>query len=128
MHNSPIHYMNFISQIFETNGSLKCRNALKHKGNLNRHFYFKWLQIITSTPETWSKFLKKTNSNANNFLIHERNLIRGSRVLIVYNLASKEMYHVFIFKFVNYPRPIFVLRSNSKITFLTGNKLTQCYV
>lgn len=128
MHNSPIHYMNFISQIFETNGSLKCRNALKHKGNLNRHFYFKWLQIITSTPETWSKFLKKTNSNANNFLIHDHNLIRGSHVLVVENLASKEMYQVFIFKVVHYPRPIFVSRSYSKITFLAGNKLTQRYV
>lgn len=50
----------------------------------------------------------KTNSNANNFLIHDHNLIRGSRVLAVENLASKEIYQVSIFKVVNYRRPIFV--------------------
>ena len=54
------------------------------------------------------QMIMKTNSNANNFFIHDHNLIRGSRVFAVENLASKEINQVFIFKVVNYRRPIFV--------------------
>ena len=43
--------LNFVSQLFNTNGSIKTWYFLKQEYHLNNNNYFQWLQLINSIPE-----------------------------------------------------------------------------
>ena len=51
--------LNFVSQLFDTNGTVKSWYLLKQEYHLNNNSYFQWLQLINSIPEKWSLPLNK---------------------------------------------------------------------
>ena len=88
--------MNFVSQLFNTNGSIKTWYLLKQEFHLKNNSYFQWLQLINSIPEKWKLTIKQSSSDAKNLIIHGHHLIKGSTILILEKLTSKELYKVLI--------------------------------
>ena len=88
--------LNFASQLFDTNGSIKAWHFLKQQYHLNNSSYFQWLQLINSIPEKWKLIIKQSSSNAKNLIIHGNHLIKGSRILILEKLTSTELYQILI--------------------------------
>ena len=56
--------LNFLSQLFDTNGSIKVWHLLKQEYHLNNISYFQWLQLINSNPEKWKLTIKQNSSDA----------------------------------------------------------------
>ena len=52
--------------------------------------------MINSIPEKWKLTIKQSSSDAKNFIIHGHHLIKGSRILILEKLTSKELYEILI--------------------------------
>ena len=50
--------------------------------------------MINSILEKWK--LKQSSSDAENLIIHDDHLIKGSRILILKKLTSKELYQILI--------------------------------
>ena len=71
-------------------------HLLKQQYHLNNNNYFQWLQLINSVPEKWKLTIKQSSSNAKNLIIHGLHLIKGSRILILEKLTSKELYQILI--------------------------------
>ena len=88
--------MNFVSQLFDINGSIEAWHLLKQEYRLNNNGHFQWLQLINSIPDKWILTNKQSSSDAKNLIIHGHYLIKGSRILILEKLTSKELYQVLI--------------------------------
>ena len=88
--------LNFVSQIFNTNDLIKAWHLLKQEYHLNNNSYFQWLQLINSIPEKWQLTIKQSSSDAKNLIIHGHHLIKGSRIIILEKLTSKELYQILI--------------------------------
>ena len=48
---------------------------------LQESFYFQWLHLIDSISEKWKFIIKENYENTTNFIIHEHQLIKGSRTI-----------------------------------------------
>ena len=72
--------INYVSQLFSKNGSIKKWHEFKKEYNLHESSYFKWLQLVDSIPERWKYVIKENYENATNLIIHDHHLIKGSRV------------------------------------------------
>ena len=88
--------MNFVSQLFDTNGSIKAWHLLKQEYHLNNNNCFQWLQLINSIPEKWKLTIKQSSNDAKNLFIQGHHLVKGSRILILEKLTSKELYQILI--------------------------------
>ena len=62
--------LNFVSQLFNTNGSIKAWHLLKQEYHLNNNSYFQWLQLINSIPEKRKLTIKQSSSDAKDLIIH----------------------------------------------------------
>ena len=51
---------------------------------------------MNSIPEKWKLTIKQSSSGAKNLIIHGHHLIKGSRILILEKLTSKELYQILI--------------------------------
>ena len=69
-------------------------HRLKQEYHLNNNSYFQWLQLINSILEKWKLTINQISSDAKNLIIHGQHLIKGSRILILENLASEEIYQI----------------------------------
>ena len=110
--------INYVSQLFSDNGSIKKWHEFKREYNLHESSYFKWLQLVDSIPERWKFVIKENYENATNLIIHDHHLIKGSRVLTLDKLKSSETYSILILKVQNKP--------SSNIYF--GNLFNDCNV
>ena len=88
--------MDFASQLFDTNGSIKSWHLLKQEYHLNKNSYFQWPQLIKLTPEKWKLTIKQSSSDTKNLIAHGHHLIKGSRILILEKLTSKELHQILI--------------------------------
>ena len=88
--------------IFCAKGCVKCWQSLREEYSLRIHSYFQWLQMISSIPENW-QLIKHGSWDANNLLIHNHHLIRGSSILTTEILAFREIDEFIIFQIVNKP-------------------------
>ena len=88
--------MCFVSQFFDKNGTMKAWHLLKQEYHLNNSSYFQWLQLINSVPEKWKLTIKQSTSDAKNLSIYGHHLIKGTRILILEKLKSKELYQILI--------------------------------
>ena len=57
--------------------------------------------MINSIPEKWKLTIERNSSDAKNLIIHGHHLIKGSRILILEKLASKELYQILILSRTN---------------------------
>ena len=105
--------INYVSQLFSDNGSIKQWHEFKRERNLHESFYFQWLQLIDSIPQRWKIIIKENYENAINLIIHDHHL--GSRSISLDKLTSTEIYSILISRAQNKPSLIFT----SKIYFMT---------
>ena len=56
--------LNFVSRLFNTNGSIKAWHFLKQEYPLNNNSYFQWLQLINSISVKWKLTVKQSSSDA----------------------------------------------------------------
>ena len=69
--------------------------------HLSNNSYFQWLQLINSIPEKWKLTIKQSKSDVKNLIIHGHHLIKGSRILILEKLTSKDLYQILISSLTN---------------------------
>ena len=93
--------INYVSQLFNNNGSIKKWHKFKREYNLHQNSYFQWVQLIDSIPEKWKFIIKKNNEVAANLITHDHHLIKGSRVITLDKLTSTEIYSILILKVHN---------------------------
>ena len=74
--------------------AVKAWHFPKQEYHLNNKIYFQWLQLISSIPENWKIAIKQSSSDAKNLIIHGHHLTKGSRILILEKLTSKELYQI----------------------------------
>ena len=88
--------INFIAQLFNTDGSVKNWNTLKTEYALKNKDQFCWLQLINAIPEMWKKCIKQTLENTSLLVVKDHHLLKGSRIIILEKLSSKELYSLLI--------------------------------
>ena len=95
--------INYVSQLFNNNGSIKKWHKFKREYNLHQNSYFQWVQLIDSIPEKWKFIIKKNDEVAANLTTHDHHLIKGSRVITLDKLTSTEIYSILTVKVQNKP-------------------------
>ena len=93
--------INYVSQLFCDNGSIKQWNEFKREHNLHESFYFQWLQLIDLIPQRWKIIIKGKYEDATNLVIHDHYLVKGSRVITLDKLTSTEIHSILISKAQN---------------------------
>ena len=88
--------INFVTQLFNTDGSVKNWNILKTEYALQNKDQFCWLQLKNAIPEKWKKCIKETSKNTSLLVVKDHHLLRGSRIIILEKLNSKELYSLLI--------------------------------
>ena len=88
--------INFVTQLFNTDGSVKNWNILKTEYALQNKDQFCWLQLKNAIPEKWKKCIKETSKNTSFLVVKDYHLLRGSRIIILEKLNSKELYSLLI--------------------------------
>ena len=88
--------INFVTQLFNTDGSVKNWNILKTEYALQNKDQFCWLKLINAIPEMWKKCIKQTSENTSLLVVKDHHLLRGSRIIILEKLNSKELYSLLI--------------------------------
>ena len=95
--------INYVSQLFSSNESIKKWHEFKREHNLHESFYFQWLQLIDSILQRWKIIIKENYENAINLIIHDHHLVKGSRVITLDKLTSTEIYSILISRAQNKP-------------------------
>ena len=88
--------INFVTQLFNTDGSVKNWNILKTEYALQNEDQFCRLQLINAIPEMWKKCIKQTSENTSLLVVKDHHLLRGSRIIILKKMNSKELYLLLI--------------------------------
>ena len=118
--------INYVSQLFNNNGSIKKWHKFKREYNLHQNSYFQWVQLIDSIPEKWKFIIKKNNEVAANLITHDHHLIKGSRVITLDKLTSTEIYSILTIKEQNKPSSKSIWKICLITTILTGQQFI-CY-
>ena len=114
--------INYVSQLFRPDGSIKKWHELKTEHELHESSYFQWLQLISAIPERWKFIIKETHESTTNLIIHDCHVIKGSRILTLNKLSSTEL----ISKFQNKPSSNFYFENLFKTMISTGQQFI-CY-
>ena len=69
--------------------------------NLQNKDQFCWLQLVNSIPDMCKKCIKKPSENTSLLVVKDHHLLRGSRIIMLEKLSSKELYTLLIFV-INY--------------------------
>ena len=95
--------INYVSQLFSDNGSIKQWHEFKREHNLHESFYFQWLQLIDSIPQRCKIIIKENYENVTNLITHGHHSVKGSRVITLDQLTSTEIYSILISRAQNEP-------------------------
>ena len=93
--------INYVSQLFRPDGSIKTWYELKTEHELHENSYFQWLQLISAIPEGRKFMIKENHESTTNLIIHDHHVIKDSRVLTLDKLTSTEIYAISISKVQN---------------------------
>ena len=110
VHNASVYFLkfsqkniNYVSQFYSDNGSVKQWHEFKREHNLHESFCFQWLQLIDSIPQTWKIIIKENYENATNLIIHDHHLVKGLRVITLDKLTLTKIYFILISRAQNKP-------------------------
>ena len=70
-------WVNFITQLFHSDGSIKNWNILKTEYALQDKDHFCRLQLINAILEMWKKFIKQTSENTRWLVVKDHHLLWG---------------------------------------------------
>ena len=83
----------YVTQLFDDTENTKEWLKLKHEFNLKNNLYFRWMQLIHSTPQKWKTTIKN-NRISENLLFLNHHLIKCNILLSLEKSNSKELYLV----------------------------------
>ena len=86
--------LNFVGQLFDTDGKLKSWDCVKHQFLLKNNMQFQYRQIIHAFPQHWKETIKQCARNLNNLYIQDHHLIKCNTIYNSEKLNSKELYHM----------------------------------
>ena len=95
--------INFITQLFNTDGSVKNWNILKTEFALRNKDQFCWLELINAIPKMWKKCIKQTLEKTSLLAVKNHHLFRGSRIITLEQLSPKYLYSLVIFEINHQP-------------------------
>ena len=90
--------INYVSQRFTNNGSIKKWHKFKRECNLYQNSYFQWVQLMDSIQKNGNLSLKRKNEVAANLITNDHPLIKGSRVITLNKLTSIVIYSILTLK------------------------------
>ena len=68
--------INFVRQIFDSDGELHCWKFLKDKCLLSQNMKFKWFQLTHALPREWIEAISMYDGRLENLLIQDHHLIK----------------------------------------------------
>ena len=86
--------LNFVGQLFDTDGKLKSWDCVKLQFFLKNNMQFQYQQFIHALPHYWKETIKQFTGNLNNLYIQDHHYIKGSTIYNLEKLNSKELYHM----------------------------------
>ena len=86
--------LNFVGQLFDTDGKLKSWECIKHQFLLKKNMQFQYRQIIHALPQHWKETTKHFAGNLNNLYIQDHRLIKCKTIYNLEKLNSRELYHM----------------------------------
>ena len=86
--------INFVGQLFKTDGTVKPWKQLQEDYGLANKLKFKWIEIIYSLPKPWIEQIFMDSGNSINFTIQDHHLIKKYQTLCLNKLDSKELYNI----------------------------------
>ena len=99
--------LEFVRQLFNSDGKLHCWEFLKKKYLLSQSMKFKWFQLIHALPREWEEPISIQNGSLENLLIQDRRLIKKKQMLCLTKLYSNELYKIQIIIKYNKPQSYF---------------------
>ena len=84
----------FVSNIFDTSGSLIPWETFQTSYDLPNQTYYKWLQIVKALPGEWKNIIS---------VMFPPHLLYKARMLSLEKLTSKELYKIIISKITDKP-------------------------
>ena len=94
LHNFSNRNLNFVGQLFDTDGKLKPWESVKQQFFLKSNMQFQYRQIIHALPQHWKEIIKQFAGNLNNLYIQDHHLIKCNTIYNLEKLNSKELYHM----------------------------------
>ena len=95
--------INYVSQLFSDNESIKQWQEFKREHNLHESFYFQWLELIDSIPQRWKIIIEENYENAINLIIHDHHLVKDPIFISLDKSKSTEIYSILISRGLNKP-------------------------
>ena len=86
--------LNFVGQVFDTDGKLKSWDRAKHQFLLKNNVQFQYRQIIHALPQHWKETIKQLTGHLNKLYIKDHHLIKCNMVYNLEKLSSKQLYHM----------------------------------
>ena len=96
--------INFVEQLFKTDGAVKPWKQLKEGYGLANKLKFKWIQLIYSLPKPWIEQIFMDSENSINLAIQDHDLIKKDQILCLNKLDSKELYNIQLL--INFLKPV----------------------
>ena len=84
--------VNFVKQLFNTDGTLKKWDHFKQEYNLQDANKFQWIQLVHAIPNNWKNIIVNDKGDSFNLAIENHHLIKKNLILCIEKLESKELY------------------------------------
>ena len=94
LHNFSNRNLNFVGQLFDTDGKLKPWESVKQQFFHKHNMQFQYRQIIYALPQHWKEIIKQFAGNLNNIYMQDHHLIKCNTIYNLEKLNSKELYHM----------------------------------
>ena len=87
--NNTVHFryfsekgINYIKQLFDSNGNVKPWLNLEQEYNLRKNYQFKWIQLLHAIPNAWKECLSSDNGNSKNLSLQDHHLIKKTSIVM----------------------------------------------
>ena len=86
--------INFVRQLFDSDGKLRCWESLKEKNLLSQNMKLKWFQLIHALPREWKEAISMHDARLENLLIQDHHFIKRNQILCLPKLNSNELHKI----------------------------------
>ena len=90
----PNDEINFIGELFYSDGKLHCWEFLKEKYLLSQNMKLNWFQLIQVLTREWKEAIPIHDGNLVNLLIQDHHLIKKNQMPCLTKLNSNELYKI----------------------------------
>ena len=92
------HNINFINQLFTSEGEFKDWNHIKREFQVNDNLYYKFTQISHAIYKNWKQILRENRAETCAIYLYIYHLIKNDLLLSLEKSTLKELYLILITK------------------------------